>query len=183
MGQAGPTGIMAMPSPVTPCGGCPHPTVLDPWVPTDHPAALSGDVGGTHEVAVPSEPAVPTAEASSPRLGDPLPAQRARRGGPPLVHLDHPDAGQGRLVLQGPDEMRAPPVAQPKVLPLAGVPVADSLGVAHPKGAHLVTDRPGDHGLGGLVVGLMDAPAVAGLLAALAPPQLPPSPRSEPPRV
>jgi hypothetical protein len=74
--------------------------------------------------------------------------------------------------------MRAPPVAQPEVLSLAYVPVADALGVAHPKGPHLVVDRPGDHGLGGLVLSLMDPPAVAGLRPALGSPQLSPSSRS-----
>src|SRR2546422_4208732 len=53
MGQAGPALVIAMASPVTPCGGSPHPTVLDPWAPTDHPAAFGGDVGGTDDVPVP----------------------------------------------------------------------------------------------------------------------------------
>src|SRR6266436_274523 len=57
MGQAGPALIVAMPTPVTPCGDIPHPTVLDPWVPTDHPAAGGGDVGGTDEIPVAAEPA------------------------------------------------------------------------------------------------------------------------------
>src|SRR5256884_3818027 len=161
MGQAGPALVIAMPSPVTPCGGSPHPTVLDPWVRTDHPAALSGDVCGTDQIPVPSEPALRAAEATSPRLGDPPPAGRAGRGGPPLVHLDHDDARQLGLVLQGSDEMRAPPVAQPQVLAPAHVPLADALGVAHAQGADLVADGPGDHGLGSLVVCLADPAAVA----------------------
>ena len=57
MGQAGPALVMAMTSPVTPCRSIPHPTVLDPWVATDHPAAFGGDVGGTDDVAVAAEPA------------------------------------------------------------------------------------------------------------------------------
>src|SRR5467141_3961484 len=156
MGQAEPAGIVAMPSPVTPRRDKPHPTVLDPWVPTDHPAALSGDVCGTDEIPMPSVSKVRAAERPPLRLGDPPPAQRTRRRGPSLVHLDDPDARRVRLVLQGPDEMRAPPVAQPQVLAPAGIPVADALGVAHPKGPDLVADRPGDHGLGCLVVGVMD---------------------------
>ena len=50
MGQAGPALVMAMTTPVTPCGDIPHPEVLDPWAPTDHPAAGSGDVGGPDEI-------------------------------------------------------------------------------------------------------------------------------------
>src|SRR3984893_13063185 len=178
MGKAGPALVMAMAPPVTPCGDSPHPTVLDPWVATDHPAAGSGDVGGTDEVPVSAEGAERTAEGPPPGLGDPAPADRAGRGGPPLVHLDHLDARHLRLVLEGADEMGAPPVAQPKVLAPAGVPVADALGVAYPKGPHLMLDRPGDDGPGCLVVGLVDAPAMAGLLASLGPPQLAPAPRS-----
>src|SRR3984893_10224822 len=178
MGPAGPALVMAMAPPVPPCGDSPHPTVLDPWVATDHPAAGSGDVGGTDEVPVSAEGAERTAEGPPPGLGDPAPADRAGRGGPPLVHLDHLDARHLRLVLEGADEMGAPPVAQPKVLAPAGVPVADALGVAYPEGPYPVLDRPGDDGLRRLVVGLGDAPAVAGLLPALGPAQLGPAPRS-----
>src|SRR6266851_3662526 len=74
--------------------------------------------------------------------------------------------------------MRAPPVAQPEVLPPSGVPLADALGVAHPKGSDLVVDGPGDDGLGCLAVGVMDPAAVTGLRPALGPPQLAPSPGS-----
>src|SRR5438445_627944 len=178
MGQAGPALVVAMAPPVTPCGGNPHPTVLDPWAPTDHPAAFGGDVGGTDDVAVAAESAERTPEGPPPGLGDPLPAERAGRGGPPLVHLDHPDARQLGLVLQGSDEMGAPPGAQPEVLPRAGVAVADPLGVSHPQGPHPVADRPGDHRPGGLVVSLADPPPMASLLPALGPPQLAPAPRS-----
>src|SRR5207237_4325295 len=62
MGQAGPALVVAMAPPVTPCGDIPHPTVLDPWAPTDHPAARSGDVGGTDEIPVATESAERTAE-------------------------------------------------------------------------------------------------------------------------
>src|ERR1700730_16754519 len=62
MGQAGPALAMAMAPPVTPCGDMPHPTVLDPWVPTDHPAARSGDVGGPDNISVAGETAGRTAE-------------------------------------------------------------------------------------------------------------------------
>src|SRR5437899_5972497 len=92
MGQAGPALVVAMATPVTPCGDIPHPTVLDPWIATDHPAARSGDVGGTDNVAVAAEPAGRTAEDPPPGLGDPLPATQAGRGGSPLVHLHDRDA-------------------------------------------------------------------------------------------
>src|SRR2546425_10350891 len=151
MGQAGPALIVAMASPVTPCGGSPHPTVLDPWVATDPPAASGGDVGGTDDVAVAAESAERTAEGPPPGLGDLLPAERTGRGGPPLVHLDHPDARQLGLVLQSCDEMRAAPGAQPEVLPRAGVARADALGVAEHERPHPVADRPADHRPGGLV--------------------------------
>src|SRR5438270_13641091 len=69
MGQAGPALIVAMTTPVTPCGDIPDPTVLDPWTPTDHPAATSGDVGGTDEIPVAAEPAEPTAKVLPLGLG------------------------------------------------------------------------------------------------------------------
>src|SRR5439155_8617469 len=129
MGQAGPALIVTMPSPVTPCGGSPHPTVLDPRDPADLSAANCGDVCGSDEVPVPPESTVRAGDAPAPRLGDPPPAEQTRRGGPPLVHLDHPDARQGRLVFQGADQMGTPPVAQPEVLSPAYAPVADALWV------------------------------------------------------
>src|SRR5207253_7392935 len=90
------------------------------------------------------------------------------------------DARHLRLVLEGSDQMRTPPVAKAQVLAPAGVPLADPLGVAHPKGAHLVVDRPGHDRLRGLVLCLADAPTVAGLMSALAPAELAPAPRSPP---
>src|SRR5438309_5445988 len=176
MGQAGPALVVAMAAPVTPCGDSPHPAVLDPWAPTDHPAAGGGDVGGTDEVPVAAEPAERTAKDPPPRPGDPPAATQAGRGGPPLVDLHHNDARHLRLVLESPDEMGAPPVAKPQVLAPARVPVADPPGVADDKGAHPVVDRPGDHGLRRLVVSLADAPAVAGLPAALGPTKPAPAP-------
>src|SRR5437773_1774320 len=116
MGQAGPALVVAMTTPVTPCGDIPHPTVLDPWAPTDHPAARSGDVGGPDEIPVAAEPAGGTAEGPPPGLGDPAAAAQAGRGGPPLVHLHHLHARHLRLVLQGADQMGPPPVAKPQVL-------------------------------------------------------------------
>src|SRR5437870_2989004 len=159
------------------CGDVPHPTVLDPWAPTDHPAAGGGDVGGPDEIPVAAESTVRTSKASSPGLGDLLPAAQAGRGGPPLVHLHHLDARQLRLVLQGSDEMGAPPVAQSEVLAPSRISPADPLGVTYAKRAHPVVDRPGDHGLRGLVVCLADATAVAGLPAALGPTELARAPR------
>ena len=128
MGQAGPALVVTMASPVTPCGDSPHPTVLDPWVPTDHPAARGGDVGGPDDVTVAAETAERTAKAPPPRLGDPLATERAGRGGPPLVDLNHMNARQLGLVVQRPDEMGAPPVAKAQVLAPAGVLPADALG-------------------------------------------------------
>src|SRR2546423_10673837 len=74
MGQAGPALVVAMTAPVTPCGDTPHPTVLDPWAPTDHPAG-GGDVGGPDDVAVAAESAERTTEAPPPGLGDPPTAE------------------------------------------------------------------------------------------------------------
>src|SRR5713226_7119087 len=178
MGQAGPALVVAMTAPVTPCGDIPHPTALDPWAPTDLSAAGSGDVGGPDEIPVAAEAAGRTAEDPPPGLGDPPTAGQAGRGGPPLVDLHHLDARHGRLVLQGSDQMGAPPVAKAQVLAPAHVALADPLGVPDDKGPHPVVDRPGDHGLGCLVVGLADATAVAGLPAALGPAEPAPAPRS-----
>src|SRR5712691_6712423 len=72
MGQAGPALVVAMTAPVTPCGDLPHPTVLDPWAVTDHPAARGGDVGGPDEIPVAAEAAGRTAKDPPPRLGDSL---------------------------------------------------------------------------------------------------------------
>src|SRR5437660_5249920 len=165
MGQAGPALVVAMTTPVTPCGDIPHPAVLDPWTPTDHPAAGGGDVGGPDEIPVAAEPAERTAEDPPPRLGDPPAATQAGRGAPPLVDLDHRHARHLRLVLESPHQMGAPPVAKPQVLAPAGVAVADPLGVADDKRAHLAVDDR----LRRLVVSLADAPAVAGLPTALGP--------------
>src|SRR2546429_7317261 len=142
MGQAGPALVVTMATPVTPCGDSPHPTVLDPWVPTDHPAAGGGDVGGPDEVAVAAETAERTGKAPPPGLGDPPPAQQAGGGGPPLVDLDDLDARHLCLVLERPDEMGAAPVAKAQVLALAHVAVADALRVPDPKRPHPVLDRP-----------------------------------------
>src|SRR2546427_4099956 len=88
MGQAGPALVITMTSPVTPCGGSPHPTVLDPWVrPTDSPAASGGDVGGTDEVAVAAESAVRTGKSPPSGLWDLALTARTGRGAAPLVHL------------------------------------------------------------------------------------------------
>src|SRR5437763_9071824 len=105
MGQAGPALVVAMATPVTPCGDSPHPAVLDPWAPTDHPAAGGGDVGGPDEIPVAAEPAGRTAEDPPPRPGDPPAATQAGRGCRSLVHLHHGHARHLRLVLEGPDQM------------------------------------------------------------------------------
>src|SRR5437660_11541787 len=102
MGQAGPALVVAMATPVTPCGDSPHPAVLDPWAPTDHPAAGGGDVGGPDEIPVAAEPAGRTAKDPPPRPGDPPPATQAGRGAPPLVDLHHRHPRHLRLVLEGP---------------------------------------------------------------------------------
>src|SRR5438309_11415893 len=94
-----------------PCGDVPHPTVLDPWAPTDHPAAGGGDVGGPDEIPVAAEPAGRTAKDPPPRPGDPPAATQAGRGAPPLVDLHHTDGRLLRLVLEGPDQWGASPVA------------------------------------------------------------------------
>src|SRR5260370_24893116 len=111
MGQAGPALVMTMALPVTPCGGSPHPTVLDLWVrPTGHcPAACGGDVSGTDEGAVAAKSIVRTAEGPAPALGDPAPAAGTGRRAPPLLHLHQRDAPQLGLVLQRPADMASPP--------------------------------------------------------------------------
>src|SRR5438132_2625021 len=80
--------------------------------------------------------------------------------------------------VQCPDQMGAPPVAKPQVLAPAHVAVADPLGVPDPKRPHPMVNSPGDDRLSRLRVGLADAPAVAGLPAALGAAQLAPAPGS-----
>src|SRR5260370_31918325 len=73
MGQAGPALFMTMALPVTPCGGRPHPTVLDLWVrPTGHcPAACGGAVSGTGRRAVDPQSVVGTEDEPPPGPGAP----------------------------------------------------------------------------------------------------------------
>jgi hypothetical protein len=79
--------------------------------------------------------------------------------------------------------MGTAPPPQAEVLHPARVVVGDACGVAHDEGADLVLDGEGDDLLGGLVLGLMDATAMAGFDPPQAGPVAAPAPRPALPRL
>jgi hypothetical protein len=161
--------------------GC-RPTVLD-----EHrhvrarrsAASLRGDVVGTDQIPVPLESAMGTAEPPAPGLGDPPPAGGTGGGGATLIHQPHHDPGLLSLVAQGLEQVGAAPLPQPEVLHPPGVLAGDALEVAHDQGPDLlVVDGEGDHLLGRLMLGLMDAAAMARLGPTHPSPMPAPAPRS-----
>jgi hypothetical protein len=142
-----------------------------------------GDVGAADKVAVAGEPAVRAGERPPGGPGDSPGAGRAGGGGAPLVDQDRGDPGPGGLVLEAGQEVADPPVPDPLVVPAAGVQGQHAAGVADPQGADPALYRPGDHGRGGLVVGLGHPPPVRGFLLALPGAGLAPPPRPGLPRL
>jgi hypothetical protein len=140
-------------------------------------AGPGGDVGGTNQIPVPLEIAVWTTESATLRFRDPPLAGRAGRGGAPLVHQPHDDACRLGLVVEGLEQVGAAPLPQPPVLHPARIPVGDAPGVPHNEGPDSLLDGEGDHLLGGLVLGLMDATTMARLHAANPGAMAPPTPR------
>src|SRR5215218_11315122 len=100
-------------------------------------------------------------ELALPGFGHPPPAGRAGGGAATLIHHPHYDAGPLGLVAQRLQEVAAAPPAQAQVLDPANIPVSDSCGVAHHEGSDLVLHSEGDDLSGGLVLGLLDAAAMA----------------------
>ena len=181
-GQAGPTAplVVEVAASVTPCRQDAGPTVLD-----EHrhvrarrsAASLRGDVVGTDQIPVPLEGAMGTAEPPALGLGDPPPAGGTGGGGATLIHQPHHDPGLLSLVAQGLEQVGAAPLPQPEVLHPPGVLVGDALEVAHDQGPDLVVDGEGDHLLGRLMLGLMDAAAMARLGPTHPSPMPAPAPR------
>jgi hypothetical protein len=62
---------------------------------------------------------------------------------------------------EGLEQVGATPLPQPPVLHPARILDGDALGVAHHQGANLVLDGEGDHLLGGLMLRLVNAAAMA----------------------
>jgi hypothetical protein len=165
---------------VTPCRHDTGPTVLDEHSQTRarrSAASLGGDVVGTHQIPVPLEPAVRTAEPTALGLGDPPSAGRAGGGSSTLVHQPHQDSCPLGLVPQCLEQVGAAPPPHAEVLHSTGIPVGDALRIAHHQGAHLVLEGKGNDFLGGLVLGLVDTAAVAGLDPPHASPVAAPTPR------
>jgi hypothetical protein len=155
---------------VTPCRHKTGPTVLDErWHDGAQASAAgsSGDVVGTDQVSVSLELAVRAAELPILRFGSPLLAGRTSRGAAMFVHQADPDAGSFGLVAQRLQHVGASPLAQPKIMCTAGIAVCDPSDIADHHGAGASLDHEGDHLLGCLVVGLMDATAVTGFDPAL----------------
>jgi hypothetical protein len=101
------------------------------------------------------------AEPAAVGLGDPPSARRAGRGGAPLVHQPHDDPGLLGLVAQRLHKVGAAPLPQPPVLHPARILLGNAVGVAHDEGPDLMLDGEGDDLLGGLMVGVVDAAAMA----------------------
>jgi hypothetical protein len=183
-GQAGPTAplVVEVAASVTPCrqdagrrcsmstgtsvlGGPPPAFAAMLWAPT--------------RSLWPLESAMGTAEPPAPGLGDPPPAGGTGGGGATLIHQPHHDPGLLSLVAQGLEQVGAAPLPQPEVLHPPGVLAGDALEVAHDQGPDLlVVDGEGDHLLGRLMLGLMDAAAMARLGPTHPSPMPAPAPRS-----
>jgi hypothetical protein len=125
--------------------------------------------GRTDQIPVPLEPAVRTPEVAAFWFGNPPLAGGAGGGGAPLIHQPHYHPGLLGLVAQRLQQVGAAPPPQPEVLHPTNVPVGDALGVAHHQGADALLDGEGDHLLGGLVLGLVDATAMPRLRTTHAP--------------
>jgi hypothetical protein len=120
---------------VTPCRHDAGATVLDKrWQSSacGSAAGLGGDVGGTNQITVPMKIAEGAAESAAVWLG-----------------TCWRQAGQ------------VEEVPRSQVLPPAHILPGDALGVADQQGADLVLDGEGDHPLGRLMLGLVDATAMA----------------------
>jgi hypothetical protein len=131
-------------------------------------AGLGGDVGSTDQITVPRESTVMAAEPAAVWLGNPTSADRAGKGGAPLIHQPHHHPGPLGLVLEGLEQVGTAPLPQPQVLHPARVVLGDALEVAHEQGTDPLLDGEGDYLPGGLVVGVVDAAAMARLDAAQA---------------
>jgi hypothetical protein len=146
------------------------------WCGDGSAAVADGHVDGRDQVAVPVVPAVRAGEVPPGRLGDPPGAGGAGGGRAPLVNELEGDPGRLGFVPQGLDEVADAPVPDTLVVASPGVEVQDAAGVTDRQRPGTVLDGPGHDGLGGLVVGLADAPLVAGLGGAFGAAVLPPSP-------
>jgi hypothetical protein len=141
-------------------------------------AGLGGDVVGTDQIPVPLQSTAGAVESAARGLGNPLLAGRASGGGSPLIYQPHHHPHQFGLVPQGGlQQVGTAPPPQPEVLHPAHVLVGDACGVAHDEGADPLLDGEGDDLLGGLVLGLVDAAAMARLDPAQASPMAAPAPR------
>jgi len=164
-GQAEPTPLVVeVAASVTPCRHDAGPTVLDkrrqPGA-CGSAAGPGGDIGGTDQVPMPEERAVGAAEPAARGFRNPSLTGGAGGGGAPLIHQPHDDAGLLGLVLEGLEQVGAAPLPQPPVLHPARILLGDALGIAHHEGSDAVLDGEGDHLLGGLMVGVVDAAAMA----------------------
>jgi hypothetical protein len=184
-GRAGPTPVIQVAAPVTPCRHDAGPTVLH-----EHrkrrarasAATLGGDVVGTHQIPVPLEPAPAAAEPAPSWFGDSPTAGRTGGGAAPLVHQPYHDTGVFGLVAQCQQQVGAVPLPQPQVVGPTGVPVGDASRVTYQQEADTLLNGDGDDLLSGLMLGLVDAAAMTGLHPALSGTMPPPAARAPLPR-
>jgi SAM-dependent methyltransferase len=165
-GRARPPPVVLVAASVTPCRHHTGPTVLHQQVRTHADASaamLGGDVVGTHQIPVPLKPTVAAVKLASCRLWDSPAADRTGGGAPALVDQPHHDAGPFGLVLEGLQQVGAAPLPQPQILHPTRVLFFDAIEVTHQQGPDPPAHGKLDHLPGGLVLGLVDAAAMARL--------------------
>src|SRR4029450_5485399 len=140
-------------------------------------AVGGGDVCGTDQIPVPLELAMGTREAAAFGFRNLPSADWAGGGAAALVHHPHDHAGPLGLVPEGMHKVGASPLPQAEVLHPAHVLACDVLGVADQQGTDSLSHRKGNHLLGGLMLSLVDAPAMTRLLTPHAEPVTAPAPR------
>jgi len=148
---------------VTPCRHDTGSTVLDErWHVRVRASAadFGGDVLGTDQVSMTLQLAVRAAEPPPFGLRSPLSAGRTCRGGAMFIDNSNLDPSSFGLVAQRLQQMDAAPLSQPEVLRTTDVTVSDAPQIADHQGAGPLFDHEGNHLLGRLVVGLMDATTV-----------------------
>jgi hypothetical protein len=173
--------VIQMAASVTPCRHHAGPTVLDKHrqpCACGSAASLGGDIAGTDQIPVPLKPAVGTAESAALGLGDPPLAGGTGGGGTSLIHHPHHHPCPLGLVAQCLQQVGAAPLLQPPVLHRTRILVCDPLRVAHQQGPDALLDGEGDDLLGGPMLGLVDAAAMAALHAPQAGSVASPAPRA-----
>jgi hypothetical protein len=146
-------------------------------------AGLGGDVVGTDQIPMPLESTAAAVESAAAGLGDPPVAAWAGGGRAALIHQPYHNPGQLGLVAERLHQMGAATPPQAEVLHPSRPLVGDPLGIANQQCTYPLSDGEGDHLLGGLVLGLPDAPPMPCLDLALPGSQPAPAARASLPRL